>query len=180
MTTVTRASGPGLAPASDLPAHDAPEGCVSHQIDDSRRVPAAHEVVVAGVTDRPIDAEAHARLVVRDTAGAVITFAGVIRDHDRGSAVSWLEYTAHPSADALMREIAEEISTGFDVDAVAVTHRIGRLEVGDCALAAAVSSAHRAEAFAATSALVEQVKKRLPVWKRQVLTDGTAQWVNSP
>jgi len=180
VTTVAREPGPALAAASDRPAPHAPQGCVSPQIDDSRRVPAAHEVVIAGVTERPIDAEAHARLVARDTAGAVITFAGVIRDHDRGAAVSWLEYTAHPSADVLMHEIAREVATSFDVDAVAVTHRVGRLEVGDCALAAAVSSAHRAEAFAATSALVEQVKKRLPVWKRQVLTDGTAQWVNSP
>lgn len=118
--------------------------------------------------------------MLRDTAGAVITFAGVIRDHDRGVAVSWLEYSAHPSAGTLMREIAEDVATSFDVDAVAVTHRVGRLEVGDCALAAAVSSAHRAEAFAATAALVEQVKMRLPVWKRQVLADGTAHWVNSP
>ncbi len=150
------------------------------QIDDSRLVPAAHEVVRADVTADPIDVADHARLVARDVAGAVVTFAGVIRDHDRGASVAWLEYDAHPSCGQVIAEIAAEVAEAYDVDAVAVTHRIGRLEVGDCALAAAVSSAHRADAFAATSALVEQVKKRLPVWKRQVRGDGTAEWVNSP
>ncbi|MDO8108377.1 molybdenum cofactor biosynthesis protein MoaE [Isoptericola sp. b441] len=136
--------------------------------------------MTADVTDRPIDAEALARLVARDHAGALVTFAGVVRDHDHGSSVDHLEYSAHPSAAALMRQIAEEVVADFGLDALAVTHRVGRLEVGDCALAAAVSSAHRAEAFAATAALVDRVKQRVPVWKRQVFADGTSQWVNSP
>ena len=146
----------------------------------ARVLPAAREVVRATVTGDPLDVAEHARLVERDVAGAVVTFAGVVRDHDHGVTVSWLEYTAHPDAAAIVAAIAREVADEFDVDAVAVTHRVGRLEIGDCALAAAVSSAHRAEAFAATSELVERVKRRLPVWKRQVFGDGTAEWVNSP
>lgn len=145
-----------------------------------RIAPAAHDVVRAEVTAEPLDVAGHARLVERDVAGAVVTFAGVVRDHDHGVAVSWLEYVAHPDAGRIVAGIARDVADAFDVDAVAVSHRVGRLDVGDCALAAAVSSAHRAEAFAATAELVEQVKRRLPVWKRQVFGDGTAEWVNSP
>lgn len=149
--------------------------------DDVSRVrPAARDVVRAAVTDSPVDAAEHARLVGRDAAGAVVTFAGVVRDHDRGVAVTRLEYVAHPDAGAVVARIARDVAERFDVDAVAVTHRVGHLEIGDVALAAAVSSAHRAAAFAATAELVEQVKEHLPVWKRQVFGDGTAEWVNSP
>ena len=66
----------------------------------------------------------------------------------------------------------------FDVIAVAVAHRTGALEIGDCALAAAVSAAHRGDAFAACSALVEETKARIPVWKHQFFADGTDEWVN--
>ena len=146
----------------------------------ARAVPAAHEVVRATVTEARLDVAEHARLVGRDVAGAVVTFGGVVRDHDHGVPVAWLEYVAHPDAAAVLAGIAAEIAVRFDVDALAVTHRVGRLEIGEVALAAAVSSAHRAVAFAATAELVEQVKRRLPVWKRQVFGDGTAEWVNSP
>lgn len=145
----------------------------------ARRVPAAREVARAVVSAEPLDVDEHARLVGRDAAGAVVTFAGLVRDHDHGVTVSWLEYTAHPDAAAILTTIAQEVAGEFDVDAVAVSHRVGRLAIGDCALAAAVSSAHRREAFVATSELVERVKQRLPVWKRQVFDDGTAEWVNS-
>lgn len=148
--------------------------------DVSRVHPAAHQVVLAGVTDQPLDVQEHASLVGRAAAGAVVTFAGVVRDHDHGATVSWLEYVAHPSAGEIVQEIAREVADEFDVDAVAVTHRVGRLEIGECALAAAVSSAHRAAAFEATSELVERVKQRLPVWKRQVFPGGDSEWVNSP
>lgn len=146
----------------------------------ARALPATREVVRATVTAEPLDVAEHARIVGRDAAGAVVTFAGVVRDHDHGVTISWLEYTAHPDAAAIVAAIARQIADEFDIDAIAVTHRVGRLEIGDCALAAAVSSAHRAEAFAATAELVERVKQRLPVWKRQVFADGAAEWVNSP
>jgi molybdopterin synthase catalytic subunit len=156
------------------------DGVGSTPVGAARVLPAAHEVTRATVSETPLDVAEHARLVERDVAGAVVTFAGVVRDHDHGVPVSWLEYVAHPDAAAIVAGIAGEVADAFDVDAIAVTHRVGRLEIGEVALIAAVSSAHRAEAFAATAELVERVKKRLPVWKRQVFGDGTAEWVNSP
>lgn len=138
------------------------------------------EVLRAVVVDEPIGVTGHEALVARADAGAVVGFAGVVRDHDHGRAVTSLEYTGHPSATDLIAEIAAEIARRPDVLAVAVSHRVGALKVGDTALAAAVSCAHRGEAFAVCRDLVDEVKHRLPIWKRQVFDDGTDEWVNCP
>lgn len=136
--------------------------------------------MTTAVTAEPLDVAAHERAVGGPRAGAVVSFAGVVRDHDHGRAVTQLEYEAHPSAEQVLREVAAEIAADPKVYAVAVSHRVGKLAVGDVALAAAVASAHRAEAFAACARLVDEVKARLPVWKRQVFDDGTEEWVNCP
>jgi molybdopterin synthase catalytic subunit len=136
--------------------------------------------VIAEITEAPLDGAAHEKAVAHPTAGAVVTFHGVVRDHDHGRGVTRLEYEAHPSAARVLAEVAAEIAADPDVHAVAVSHRVGVLEVGDVALVAAVSSAHRAAAFAACARLVEEVKARLPVWKHQLFLDGTDEWVNSP
>ncbi|HET8660094.1 MAG TPA: molybdenum cofactor biosynthesis protein MoaE [Micromonosporaceae bacterium] len=132
------------------------------------------------VTEAPLDVRAHEAAVADPRAGAVVSFAGVVRDHDGGRTVTLLEYEGHPSAVGVLREVAAEIAKDPDVYAVAVSHRVGRLEIGEVALAAAVSTAHRAAAFAACARLVDEVKARLPVWKRQVFADGTEEWVNCP
>lgn len=116
----------------------------------------------------------------RSGAGAVVAFGGVVRDHDHGRGVTQLEYVGHPSAEELMAEIAGEIAAMPMVHAVAISHRVGVLGVGDVALAAAVSAAHRGEAFDACRQLVEEVKARLPIWKRQVFDDGDEEWVAAP
>ncbi|MEO3745951.1 molybdenum cofactor biosynthesis protein MoaE [Plantactinospora sp. B5E13] len=126
----------------------------------------------------PLDLAFHEALVTDAGAGAVVSFQGVVRDHDHGRSVTRLEYEGHPSAAAVLREVAEEIAADPDVYAVAVSHRLGALEIGDVALVAAVSTAHRAAAFAACAKLVDEVKDRLPVWKRQLFADGTEEWVN--
>ena len=113
-------------------------------------------------------------------AGAVVSFAGVVRDHDGGRDVVALRYEAHPSAAGVLAEVAAEIAKEPAVYAVAVSHRVGDLRVGDVALAAAVSTAHRADAFALCARLVDEVKARLPVWKHQHFVDGTDEWVNAP
>ena len=138
----------------------------------------AHELV--SVTTQRLDVAAHQRAVGDPGAGAVVVFQGVVRDHDDGRSVRTLEYEAHPSAEAVLREVAEEVAADAAVYAVAVSHRVGPLEIGDVALVAAVSTAHRAAGFAACARLVDEVKSRLPVWKRQVFADGTDEWVNSP
>jgi molybdopterin synthase catalytic subunit len=135
-------------------------------------------MTAVAVTTRPLDVTEHERAVADPRAGAVVSFAGVVRDHDHGRTVTLLEYEAHPSAEDVLREVAAEIAADPAVYAVAVSHRVGPLAVGDVALAAAVATAHRAEAFAACARLIDEVKSRIPVWKRQVFSDGTDEWVN--
>ena len=136
--------------------------------------------IVTALTTDPLDVASHEKAVADPGAGAVVVFHGVVRDHDHGRAVTLLEYEAHPTALAVLEAVAAEIAADPAVHAVAVSHRLGRLNIGDVALVAAVSTAHRAAAFAACARLVDQVKARLPVWKRQVFADGTEEWVNSP
>jgi molybdenum cofactor synthesis domain-containing protein len=145
-------------------------------------VPAASGVVLrAVVTEDPLDVEEHARLVARPDAGAVVSFSGVVRDHDGGRGVRALEYTSHPGAGDVITRVAAQIAAKHpEVHALAVSHRIGSLAIGDSALACAVSAAHRAEAFAACAALVDEVKLQLPIWKRQEFADGSEEWVNCP
>lgn len=138
-------------------------------------------VALAQVTDAALSVEEHAKLVEDAAAGAVVTFGGIVRDHDGGKSVTSLYYEGHPSAgDVLARVVTEVAGRRAGLRAVAVTHRLGALEIGDVALAAAVSADHRGEAFAACAELVDEVKARLPVWKHQWFTDGTDEWVNSP
>ena len=137
-------------------------------------------VAVAAVRDQTLDAVRVAGLVSDDRAGATVTFTCVVRNHDHGRAVTGIEYVGHPSADAVLAEIAAEFTGREGVHAVAVEHRIGTLAVGDLALVAAVSASHRAQAFSTCSELVDRVKEKLPIWKRQLFTDGTAEWSNCP
>jgi molybdopterin synthase catalytic subunit len=137
-------------------------------------------VAVAVVGSDPLDLAAHEAAVAEPRAGAVVSFQGVVRDHDQGRTVTLLEYEGHPTAAAVLREVAGEIAEDPAVFAVAVSHRIGVLRIGDVALVAAVSTAHRAAGFAACARLVDEVKARLPIWKRQVFADGTDEWVNCP
>jgi molybdopterin synthase catalytic subunit len=137
-------------------------------------------VVLVEVRDAPLDLATHERAVSERRAGAVVSFQGVVRDHDHGRTVTLLEYEGHPSAAAVLREVAEEIAADPDVYAVAISHRVGVLRIGDVALVAAVSTAHRAAAFAACARLIDEAKARLPIWKRQVFADDTEEWVNCP
>ncbi|WP_294181330.1 molybdenum cofactor biosynthesis protein MoaE [uncultured Schumannella sp.] len=133
-------------------------------------------VALAQVTEEPLDRARIEDSVVTAADGAVVCFAGVIRNHDHGDGVRALDYRAHPEAERFLRETCAEIAaeTGLRVAAV---HRIGRLEIGDAALIAAVAAPHRAEAFEACSRLVDLIKQRVPIWKRQHLVDGVSEWV---
>ena len=132
----------------------------------------------ADVVDAPIAVEDVRALAADAAAGAVVTFSGDVRDHDGGRPVERLEYEGHPTAGAVIAEVAREVAARHDVIAIAVSHRVGPLRIGDAALVAAVSAAHRGEAFAACADLVDEVKRRLPVWKHQVFSDGSDEWVN--
>lgn len=137
-------------------------------------------VTVAVVTTDPLDVTAMEAAVADPRAGAVVSFAGVVRDHDHGRSVTSLTYEAHPGAEAVLRDVAQELAADPDVYAVAVSHRYGPVGIGEVALAAAVSTAHRAAGFAACARLVDLVKQRLPIWKHQTFADGTEEWVNCP
>lgn len=142
--------------------------------------PPAGRTTIVEVTTEPLDVAAHEAAVADRRSGAVVTFQGVVRDHDHGRSVRTLEYEAHPSAGDVLRTVAAEVAADPQVHAVAVSHRVGPLAIGEAALVVAVSTAHRAAAFAACARLVDEVKARLPIWKRQVFTDGTEEWVNCP
>lgn len=137
------------------------------------------QVRLTGVTAEPLDVDAHLAAVGDAAAGAVVTFAGAVRNHDHGVSVTALEYQAHPTASRIIAEVAAELAARDGVIAVAVTHRVGALAIGDLAIVAAISAAHRELAFAVCSDLVDEVKARLPVWKRQLFADGSDEWVNS-
>ena len=138
------------------------------------------QVQLAVVTAEPLDVTAHEAAVAQPRAGAVVSFCGAVRERDHGREVAELEYQAHPNAQQILEEVAAEVAADPRVLGLAVSHRIGMLRIGDAALVAAVATEHRAAAFEICARLVEVVKHRLPVWKRQVFTDGTDEWVNCP
>lgn len=133
-------------------------------------------VRIARLEEATLDVEAHLRAVENPRYGAVTTFVGRVRDNDPDAetAVVGLEYSAHPDAEATLHRIAAE--AGDASAAVAVSHRVGSLAVGDAAVVIAVASEHRAEAFEVCRAIIETIKTDLPVWKRQVEEDGTTAW----
>lgn len=135
-------------------------------------------VVRAEVTSEPVSVAELAAAVEDRAAGAVLTFDGVVRDHDGGRGVIGLTYSSHPSADEIVRAIAQEVAARPGLRAVAVVHRVGDLRIGETALGVAVSADHRAPAFDALREAVEEVKKRLPIWKHQLFADGSKEWSN--
>ncbi len=137
-------------------------------------------VIRVELSDEPISLTEHEALVAHEAAGAVVGFAGVVRDHDGGRSVTRLEYSAHPTAQQTLRDVAAEVAAqAKGVRAIAVSHRIGTLQIGDAALVAAVAADHRRAAFETCAELVDTVKARLPVWKHQHFADGTDEWVGS-
>lgn len=128
------------------------------------------------ITTGPVDEAAVREAVESPASGAVVVFSGVVRNHDGGKQILSLDYQAHPDAERVMVECCSEVAseTGLSVAAV---HRIGHLEIGDVALYAACSAAHRREAFDACQLLVERIKERVPIWKHQQLADGQSEWV---
>lgn len=140
-----------------------------------------NDVRIAAISEQPLDFDAHLDAVDDPALGGVTTFIGRVRDNDPDAQtpVVGLEYSAHPDAEAVLRRIAEKAAADAVGDqrvVVAVSHRIGHLDVGDAAVVIAVAAEHRAEAFAVCRAVIEDIKSELPVWKRQLESDGTTAW----
>jgi molybdopterin synthase catalytic subunit len=121
------------------------------------------------------------RAAVADpAAGGIALFAGAVRDTDHGRGVTGLSYSAHPSAAAELRRVAEVIAEKYPVIGIAAVHRVGDLAIGDLAVVLAVSCPHRSEAFDACRDLIDILKASVPIWKHQLFDDGGAEWVGSP
>lgn len=139
-------------------------------------------LALARVQHEPLDVAAHLAAVEHAVAGAETSFVGRVRDHDPDAtgAVTALDYSAHPDAEATLARIAlaalEHAGADAETTRIAVSHRIGRLAVGDVAVVIAVSAPHRQAAFAVCRELIEAIKRELPVWKRQLDETGEARW----
>jgi molybdopterin synthase catalytic subunit len=134
---------------------------------------------MAELRDAPLSVDEVRGAVMDPGAGGIALFAGAVRNNDHGRDVVRLSYSAHPSAAAELRRVCEKVAAEFDVSALAAVHRVGELAVGDLAVVVAVSCPHRAEAFAACRALIDELKRSVPVWKQQLFSGGESEWVNS-
>lgn len=114
--------------------------------------------------------------VADPAAGGVAVFVGTVREQDNAKAVDLLDYSAHPSAADVMREVAESVITD-DITALAAVHRVGRLQVGDLAVVVAVSAPHRGAALTVCKDMIDTLKHRVPIWKHQAFSDGSDEWV---
>ena len=132
---------------------------------------------LAEIREEPLSVEEVRAAVSTPGAGAIALFAGAVRESDQGRDVTRLSYSAHPSAAAELRRVAEKVAADYDVIALAAVHRTGDLEIGDLAVVVAASCAHRAEAFEACRALIDRLKHEVPIWKRQWFRDGSSEWV---
>jgi molybdopterin synthase catalytic subunit len=136
--------------------------------------------MIAELRDTPLSVDECLSAVTLADVGGTALFVGSVRDHDHGRHVRELEYVAHPGAGAAIERVAVQVAAAVGVRAVAVVHRVGVLAVGDVAVIVAAGAAHRVEAFAACRQLIDRVKETVPIWKRQVFDDNSAEWVGGP
>ncbi len=132
------------------------------------------------IRDTPLDPAEILALVGDPAAGGATLFVGTVRDNDNDKNVTGLQYSAHPSAVQQMRAVCERVAAEHDVIRLAAVHRVGDLTIGDLAVVVAVSCGHRGEAFAACKDLIDTIKATVPIWKHQIFTDGSTEWVGTP
>lgn len=133
----------------------------------------------AEIVDRPIDVAAISQEAAAAAHGAISVFIGTVRDENEGRAVTGLEYSAYePMAARELEIIVHEAAARFGTQAIVVEHRLGTLAVGDVSLAIAAAHARRANAMDATRYIVEQLKRRVPIWKLEHYADGIREWVD--
>ena len=141
---------------------------------------AKQRIRLVGISELPLDVGHVLSLVSGPTVGGIGLFVGTVRNRDHGSDVASLDYTQHPSAAEVLKRCAEQSAELHNVEAIAVEHRIGHLEVGDIAVVVAVGAVHRGEALAACAHLINTVKAEVPIWKEQHFASGDSEWVGLP
>lgn len=140
----------------------------------------ADAIALLDVRDVPLSVEEVLASVSDPAAGGVVLFLGAVRAEDGGRDVAGLGYSAHPSVLATLRAVADRVVAAHPVVRLAAVHRVGDLAVGDLAVIVACSCPHRGAAFAAARQLIDELKAEVPIWKHQLFTDGSAEWVGSP
>jgi molybdopterin synthase catalytic subunit len=134
----------------------------------------------SAIVDLPIDTAALAAEVSRATNGATLLFIGTVRDVNDGRSVTGIEYSADRSmAEREMADIVREAREKFATTDIVVEHRLGELAIGDASVAIAVAHPRRGAAYDASRYVIEQLKKRVPIWKLEHYVDGTREWVNA-
>ncbi|OAH10410.1 molybdenum cofactor biosynthesis protein MoaE [Streptomyces jeddahensis] len=153
---------------------------MAHGTHDHPGERAHHDPIrLLGIRDTPLSLDEVFRAVGDRAAGGTALFVGTVRNHDMGADVDALSYSSHPSAEMELRRVAEKVVANYPVRALAAVHRTGDLAVGDVAVVAAVSCAHRGEAFAACRQLIDELKHEVPIWKHQSFSNGTEEWVGA-
>jgi len=143
-------------------------------------VPGVDTIRLLDIREKPLSIDEVLGAVSHPAAGGTCLFVGTVRDEDNGRAVGALGYSAHPTVEAALRQVAERVVADFPVLALAAVHRVGDLAIGDLAVVTAVACPHRAEAFEACHRLIDDLKATVPVWKHQIFTDGSDEWVGLP
>jgi molybdopterin synthase catalytic subunit len=130
------------------------------------------------ITNEPLDAAPLVALVSAPDMGAVVTFAGIVRNNFGGRQTAYLEYEAfEPMAKKVLEQLAAEAREQWNTGAIAIHHRVGRLEIGATAVLIVVAAPHRHEAFEAAEQIMDRIKQVAPIWKREVWADGASEWV---
>ena len=133
----------------------------------------------SAIVSRPLDSTAVLREVGNVTNGAAILFVGTVRNVNEGRAVTGIEYAAYTAmAERELRTIVEEAARAFGTEDIVVEHRLGRLDLGEASVVIAVAHARRAQAYDASRFVIEELKRRVPIWKREEYVDGTREWVD--
>jgi molybdopterin synthase catalytic subunit len=136
--------------------------------------------VYSAIVEAPLDSAALLERVARSSNGAAVLFLGTVRDLNDGRPVSGIEYSAYRSmAERELAEIVREAAARIGSSDIAVEHRIGELQVGECSVAVAAAHPHRGLAFDGARYVIEELKRRVPIWKREHYTDGSREWVTA-
>jgi molybdopterin synthase catalytic subunit len=140
----------------------------------------AGRVRLVDLRETPLDVAEVLHALDEESSGGLALFVGRVRDHDGGKGVDGLDYSAHPTALPVLREVCEQVAARHEITGLAAVHRVGHLDIGDIAVVVATASAHRGDCFAASRDLIDTLKAQVPIWKHQAFADGSDEWVGSP